>query len=409
MKLFDELKWRGLINDISDDELIKELNEGCLTFYIGVDPTADSLHIGHCSSLLTAKRLSDAGHKPIMIAGGATGLIGDPKPDAERPMISVEDVENNIVKIKAQMNAVLECDIINNYDWHGNINFITFLRDYGKHINVNYMISKDSVKRRLETGITYTEFSYMLLQAVDFLKLYEQYNCRLQIGGQDQWGNITAGLEMIRKHHPGAKAYAFTMPLVTKADGTKFGKSEQGNVWLDATRTSPYEMYQFFINTEDVKVIDYLKIFTFLTKEEIEVLEQSTKEKPELREAAKALAKEMVIMIHGEDAYKEALKITEVLFSGEVNKLSSENIENIFKNHETTLIEGELPIIDLLVLSGVAKSKREARDLVNNGGISVNGTKVTDETFVVGEENVIGNKFVVIRKGKKNYFLAKFN
>ena len=326
MKLFDELKWRGLVDNITSEELIDKINEGGLTFYIGIDPTADSLHIGHYSSVIAmTKRLLDAGHHPIIIAGGGTGLIGDPKPNLERPMISKEAVLKNIEGIKKQLDKILGTDIkiINNADWLLQMNAIDFLRDYGKHFNINYMLSKDTVKRRLELGITYTEFSYMILQSIDFLKLYEKYGVTLQIGGQDQWGNITSGLELIRKIHGiDTKCYGMTMPLITRADGTKFGKSESGkSVWLDATKTSPYEMYQFFVNTEDSKVIEYLKKLTFLNPTQIDELERSLKEHPEQRLAQKALAESIITFVHSKEDYEEAIKITEALFNNEIKKL----------------------------------------------------------------------------------------
>lgn len=407
MKLYEELQWRGLIDNISNEELIKELNEGQLTFYIGFDPSASSLHIGHLCSLLTAKRLQQRGHKPLLIAGGATGLIGDPKPKAERPMIGLDEIKANIIKVKDQLEKIVPCLIINNYDWHGTTDFITYLRDYGKHFNVNYMLSKETVKSRLEVGITYTEFSYMILQAVDYLKLYETYNCRLQIGGQDQWGNITAGLELIRKLHPQAKTYALTIPLITKADGSKFGKTETGTVWLDSTLTSPYELYQYFINTEDTKVISYLKQFTFLNPSKIMELEEALKTNPELREAQKCLAKAVVTLIHGEGAYEQAVKISTVLFNNEFTKLTEPEILMALKNVPTSTVKTNLTVVELLVHAKIVNSKREARELIRNGAIAINGNKIIKEELILTVKEALYHKYLVIKRGKKQYFLIK--
>ena len=330
MKLYDELKWRGLINDISSPELEEKLNNEHLTFYIGTDPTGDSLHIGHFSSFLIATRLKKAGHNPILLVGGATGLIGDPKPNSERPMITKEQVDHNFNCLKEQVIRIFDCEVVNNYDWCKDINFIDFLRDYGKYFNINYMLDKDIIKRRLDSGITYTEFSYMIMQALDFYYLYKTRNCVMQVAGQDQWGNITAGIELIRKKL-GKEAYAFTMPLITKADGTKFGKSEGGAIWLDKNKTSSYELYQFLINVEDVKVIDYLKKLTFLSKEEIEELEDSLNTEPHLRKPHKTLAKAVITFLHGEEEYNRAVAISEALFKGNIKDLTVEDIEMCFK------------------------------------------------------------------------------
>lgn len=392
MKLYEELKWRGLINDITSPELIEKLNEGGLTFYVGVDPTGDSLHIGHFLTVIaTVKRLKDAGHNPIIIAGGGTGLIGDPKPNIERPMITKEAVKHNIECIKKQVSDFLhdEITIVNNADWLLEMNAIDFLRDYGKHFNINYMINKDTVKRRLDIGITYTEFSYMILQSIDFLKLYEKYNCTLQIGGQDQWGNITSGLELIRKvHGDNVKCYGLTVPLVTKSDGSKFGKTEKGeSLWLDKERTSAYAMYQFFINSEDVMVIDYLKKLTFLTREEIEQLEESLKNEPEKRVAQKALAYSIVKFLHGEEEAEKAKEMSENIFSGNFNNMPSIIIE-----------EKEISILDLLVRTNIVSSKSEAKRLVMQGGIKINNEKIEDENYIVKID-----KEIILQKGKKTY------
>lgn len=410
MKLFDELKWRGLVDNITSEELINKINEGGLTFYIGIDPTADSLHIGHYSSVIAmTKRLLDAGHHPIIIAGGGTGLIGDPKPNLERPMISKEAVLKNIEGIKKQLDKILGTDIkiINNADWLLQMNAIDFLRDYGKHFNINYMLSKDTVKRRLDLGITYTEFSYMILQSIDFLKLYEKYGVTLQIGGQDQWGNITSGLELIRKIHGiDTKCYGMTMPLITRADGTKFGKSESGkSVWLDASKTSPYEMYQFFINTEDSKVIEYLKKLTFLSPSQIDELETSLKEHPEQRLAQKALAESIITFVHSKEDYEDAVKITEALFNNEIKKLNAKQIAEAFQDFDIKKVEIGEPLVDLLIRIGASQSKREAKEFITNGAITINDEKYTDVLTSINDDMFIYD-YLIIKKGKKNYYIA---
>ena len=412
MTLFEELKWRGLIKDISSPELIDKLNEGGLTFYIGTDPTADSLHIGHFSSFLIARRLKQAGHHPILLVGGATGLIGDPRPTSERPMISKEELNHNFLCLKEQAETIFakgddDFRVVNNFDWIKDINVIDFLRDYGKYFNINYMLDKDIVRRRLDTGITYAEFSYMILQALDYLHLNQEFNCTLQVAGQDQWGNITAGIDLIRKKN-GKEAYAFTMPLLTKADGTKFGKSEGGAIWLDKDKTTPYEMYQFLINAEDTKVIDYLKFLTFLSKEEIEEIEKEQLEFPEKRTAHKILAREVITFIHGEDAYNEALNISESLFNGNIKALSSKEIEMAFKGLDRIIIGEDMNIIDFLVKYNICSSKREAREFVNNNSISINGDKINDLNYVINKDIAIDNRYVIVRRGKKKYFIGCF-
>ena len=405
MKLYDELVWRGLINDIRSPELEKKLNEGGLTFYIGTDPTGDSLHIGHYSSFLVAKRLKEAGHNPILLVGGATGLIGDPKPNAERAMITKEQLEYNYKKLRKQVEDIFGFEVVNNYDWSKDINFIDYLRDYGKFFNINYMLSKETVKRRLDIGITYTEFSYMIMQSLDFLWLFENKGCTLQIGGQDQWGNITSGIELIRKK-TGKEAYGFTMPLITKADGTKFGKSEGKAIWLDREKTSPYEWYQFLINSEDEKVIEYLKKLTFLSREEIESLEASLKENPELRLPHKALAREVITFLFGSEDYDEALKISEALFSGNIKSLTEKELANALSNIEPFEVDSDINIVDLLVEGKVASSKREAREFVTNGSITINEQKFTDVNQVITKKDSLFDKFLVIRRGKKKYYLG---
>ncbi|MGM9969928.1 MAG: tyrosine--tRNA ligase [Anaeroplasma sp.] len=406
MGIYEELEWRGLIKDVSDPSLRDKLNAGGMTFYIGTDPTGDSLHIGHFSSFLICKRLKEAGHHSIVLVGGATGLIGDPKPDSERPMITKETVEHNFNCLKEQLTNLFGCEVVNNYDWSKDINFIDFLRDFGKFFNVNYMLNKDIVARRLEQGITYTEFSYMIMQALDFWWLNKNKNVTLQVAGQDQWGNITAGIELIRKKE-GKEAYAFTMPLLTKSDGTKFGKSNGKAIWLDINKTSAYEMYQFFINTEDVKVIDYLKFLTFLSKEEIEALEEKNRIQPHLREAHKALAHEVITFLHGEEAYNEAIKISEALFSGNIKELTAKEIEQGF-NDLPSIIGSEFKLVDALIEAKLASSKREAREFIRNGAVLVNGDKIIDENYTLCKDIAIEGKFVVLRRGKKLYALIKY-
>ncbi|WP_115714945.1 tyrosine--tRNA ligase [Amedibacterium intestinale] len=406
MKLFDELKWRGLINDVTSPDLEEKLNEGGLTFYIGTDPTGDSLHIGHYSSLLCAKRLKEHGHHPIMLVGGATGFIGDPKATGERNMLTKEVLQHNYDCLSKQIKELFGFEMVNNLDWTKDITIIDFLRDYGKFFNVNYMINKETVKRRLDSGISYTEFSYMLLQALDFLHLYEEKNCTLQLGGQDQWGNITSGLELIRKKHGAdVECYGLTMPLITKADGTKFGKSETGTVWLDKNKTSAYEMYQFLVNSEDAKVIDYLKKLTFLNKEEIDALEEKVKTEPHKREAQKALAKEVVTFLHGEEEYEKALKITNALFRGNIQQLNAEELGDALKGFEKKEVEDNLLLPDCLVQAGIASSKREAREWINQGSIQINGEKQTSVEFVVSSANAIHDKDTLIKRGKRNYYV----
>lgn len=406
MKLYDELKWRGLIKDEAGEDLEKKLNEGGMTFYIGTDPTADSLHLGHLSSFLISKRLEKAGHHPILLIGGATGRIGDPRPTEERPMKSVEEIEANFKALKKQVTDLFGFEVVNNYDWCKDINFIDFLRDYGKYFNVNYMLDKDIIRRRLDSGITFTEFSYMIMQALDFLHLYETKNCVMQCAGSDQWGNITAGIDLIRKK-TGKEVYGFTMPLVTDKNGKKFGKSEGNAFWLDKNKTSSYEIYQYLVNSDDEKVIDYLKIFTFLTKEEIEDIERKHKEKPEERLAQKTLAKEVITFLHGKEEADRAKKMSEALFTGRVNDLSKNEINNIFKDvPRFECFDGE-NIIDLLVNSKICQSKREAREFVNAGSITINEKKITSEDYVVKCDMAIDGDIVVLRRGKKKYFVGK--
>ena len=406
MTLVEDLKWRGLIKDISSPELEEKLNKGGMSFYIGTDPTADSLHVGHLSSFLISKRLKDAGHHPVLLVGGGTGMIGDPRPTTERAMISKEQVRSNFKSLKKQVEDIFGFEVVNNWDWYKDINVIDFLRDYGKYFNVNYMLDKDIIRRRLDSGITYTEFSYMILQALDFKYLHEHKNVDLQCAGSDQWGNITAGIDLIRKS-TGDEVYGFTMPLVTDSQGKKFGKSEGNALWLNKDKTSSYKLYQFFVNVEDSMVIDYLKIYTFLSKEEIEELEKKNNEHPELREAHKALTREIITFLHGREEYDRAEKLAENLFNNKFKEMSKDDIKELFNEQDMKQVENNINIVDMLIQIGAATSKREAREFISSGAISVNGEKVTDINLAIDNEQFIENTYIVIKRGKKNYYIGK--
>ncbi len=407
MTLYEELQWRGLVQDISNPELIDKLNKGGLTFYIGTDPTADSMHIGHYSSFLISKRLAKAGHHPILLVGGATGLIGDPKPNAERPMITKEEVEHNIAGLKKQAEDIFGFEVVNNYEWTKDINVLDFLRDYGKFFNINYMLAKDKVKSRLESGITYAEFSYMILQALDFLYLFEHRNCILQVAGSDQWGNITSGIELIRKKLD-KEAYGMVMPLVTDSQGKKFGKTEGNALWLDKNKTSSYELYQYCIGLEDSMIITYLKMLTFLTPEEIMNIEKEHMAAPEKHLAQKALAKEIITDLHGAEEYNKAEQISNALFSGDITGLSAKDIMLGMKLVPSINLEGPIKLLDLLVDNGICTSRREAREMLTSNAISINNEKYTDENALIDQSIAIDNKVIVIRKGKKKQFLGIF-
>lgn len=419
MELLKDLEWRGIVYQQTDEEAIKEvLNKEKISLYCGVDPTADSMHIGHLLPFLTLRRFQSHGHRPIVLVGGATGLIGDPSGKSEeRNLQTLETVQYNVSCIQKQLEKIFNFEgengalLVNNYDWAGSMDVVTFLRDIGKHIGVNYMLAKDTIANRLETGISFTEFTYTILQAMDFLHLYRDHNCRLQIGGSDQWGNITTGLELIRKMMPeGGKAFGLTIPLVTKADGTKFGKTESGAVWLDPEKTSPYEFYQFWINTSDADVVKYLKFFTFLSHEVIEQLEKAVQEEPHLRKAQKALAEEMTRLIHGEQSLQQAIKISEALFSGDVKKLSAAEIKQGFKDVPSYEAEGgmEINLVDLLIAAKISPSKRQAREDIANGAVSVNGERVTETAYVLQDSDRIEGQYTIIRRGKKKYYLIKY-
>ncbi|MDI1745445.1 tyrosine--tRNA ligase, partial [Staphylococcus aureus] len=384
--------------------------------YCGADPTADSLHIGHLLPFLTLRRFQEHGHRPIVLIGGGTGMIGDPSGKSEERVLQTEEqVDKNIEGISKQMHNIFEFGtdhgavLVNNRDWLGQISLISFLRDYGKHVGVNYMLGKDSIQSRLEHGISYTEFTYTILQAIDFGHLNRELNCKIQVGGSDQWGNITSGIELMRRMYGQTDAYGLTIPLVTKSDGKKFGKSESGAVWLDAEKTSPYEFYQFWINQSDEDVIKFLKYFTFLGKEEIDRLEQSKNEAPHLREAQKTLAEEVTKFIHGEDALNDAIRISQALFSGDLKSLSAKELKDGFKDvPQVTLSNDTTNIVEVLIETGISPSKRQAREDVNNGAIYINGERQQDVNYALAPEDKIDGEFTIIRRGKKKYFMVNY-
>ena len=409
MTNWEELKWRGLIKDTAGDDIEDKINNGEITFYLGTDPTADSLHLGHYSSFMTAKRLMLMGHHPIILCGGATGRIGDPRPTSERQIMPIEELNKNVECLRKQIDKIFDgkAQLVNNYDWFKGYEFLDFLRDVGKYVNVNYMLNKDIINRRLESGITYAEFSYMLIQGYDFLNMYQKMNCTMQAAGSDQWGNITTGIDLIRKIL-GKEAYGFTMPLILDSTGKKFGKSEGNALWLDEDKTSSYELYQYLINTDDSKVYEYLKVFTFLTPEEIDNIMDEHSKTPEKRIAQKKLAECVISDLHGEESYQNAVKISESLFNGDIKSFSKKDIEVAFKGLDVFNVETDLNIVDLLVNSGTCSSKREAREFVANGSITLNGEKVTDLDFVLTREKCIENTYIVIRRGKKKYFIGQY-
>ncbi|MGG0656318.1 tyrosine--tRNA ligase [Rummeliibacillus pycnus] len=418
--LIEDLKWRGLLYQQTDAEgMEKLLNEEKVSLYVGVDPTADSMHIGHIVPMLTLRRFQQSGHRPILLVGGATGMIGDPSGrSTERNLLTAEQIDHNVAGIKKQLERIFDfsgdqngAHLVNNYDWVGKLSAIELLRDYGKLININYMLNKDTISSRLETGLSFTEFTYTLIQGIDFNHLYDNYNVRIQVGGSDQWGNITTGLEVIRKtHDENAKAFGITIPLVTKSDGTKFGKTAGGAVWLDPEKTSPYEFYQFWLNTADADVAKYLKIFTFLSRPEIEALEEKVETEPHLREAQKTLAAEMTKLIHGEKGLDQALRITAALFSGDLKSLSVDEMKVAFSGVPSVEVAKEdKNIVDLLVEANISSSKRQAREDVTNGAISVNGEKVKELEYVIEAKDRMEDAFAIIRRGKKKYHMVKFN
>ena len=419
MNIIDDLMWRGAINQMTDEEGLRELTqEKAVSLYCGVDPTGDSMHIGHLIPFMILRRFQLAGHRPVIVIGGATGSIGDPSGrTSERVLQTKEQVQHNVEKLTAQMKRLFLTSqedqeavrLVNNYDWTKELSLLDFLRDYGKHFNLNTMLAKDVVASRLEVGISFTEFSYQILQSIDFLQLFRKEDVQVQIGGADQWGNITAGLELIRKVEGAeARAYGLTIPLMLKSDGTKFGKSAGGAVWLDPEKTTPYEFYQFWLNQDDRDVIKYIKYFTFLEKEEIEALEVSVQEEPHKRQAQKRLAEEVTRFVHGESALQDALKITNALFTGDVQQLNADEIEQGFKNMPTFESEKvEQNLATWLVDLGIEPSRRQSREDIQNGAISINGEKITDLEHVWTPEQSFEGRFVLVRRGKKKYFLVK--
>lgn len=413
--LLEELKYRDLVYQQTDEEGIKKLLETeSVSIYCGTDPTGDSLHVGHLLPFLTLKRFAKYGHKPVVLVGGGTGIIGDPSGRSEeRQLQSLETIAENAKKLENQLRNIFRGDenieFVNNGDWLGKMSMIEFLRDYGKLINVNYMLAKDSVSSRLENGLSFTEFSYTLLQGIDYAYLNEHHGVKMQLGGSDQWGNITTGLEIMRKLRGDVEAYGFTIPLMLKSDGTKFGKSTGGAVWLDPEKTTPYEFYQFWFNTADNDTISAIKKFTFLEREEIEKLEESLAKEPHLRLAQKALAEELVKIVHGEAALESALNITKALFSGNIKELTLDELKVAVKGMpKAQLPKEDTNIVDFLVESGVVTSKRQAREDVNNGAISINGDKVTDLAFTIDSSSRLEDSFTVVRRGKKNYKLVEY-
>lgn len=408
MTLYEDLKWRGLIKDVAgeESELQKILDGQPFSFYWGTDPTADSLHLGHYSSLCMAKRLANAGHHPVLLCGGATGRIGDPRPTAEREIISEEKVNNNINGIRNQISRLVPtAELVDNYEWTKDYSFLNFLRDIGKYINVNYMLDKDIIRRRLETGITFAEFSYMLLQGYDFLHLFQEKKCIMQVAGSDQWGNITTGVDLIRKITD-QTAYAFTMPLILDSTGKKFGKSEGNALWLDKEKTSAYEIYQYLINTDDEKVLEYLKVFTFLSKEQIEEIYAQQTAAPETRIAQKTLAWEVVKDLHGKEEADNAVLVSQKLFAGDFKGLSVKDIMSGMKTVPSFDFTTEEPLVDVLVNNKIASSKREAREFISGNAISVNGEAITDPAAVITKDMAIEGQILIFRRGKKKYFLG---
>ncbi|KIL46350.1 tyrosyl-tRNA synthase [Jeotgalibacillus campisalis] len=418
MELLNDLTWRGIIYQQTDEAGMKELLEKeSVSLYCGADPTGDSLHIGHLLPFLTMKRFQNHGHRPVVLVGGATGQIGDPSgKKEERSLLTTDQVEHNVKSIQAQLEKIFAISgntgavMVNNLDWIGKIDMISFLRDFGKYVGVNYMLAKDTIASRLESGISFTEFTYTIIQAMDFNHLYRELDCKLQIGGSDQWGNITTGLELIRKMNHDAKAFGMTIPLVTKADGTKFGKTESGAIWLDPDKTSPYEFYQFWFNASDADVVKYLKFFTFLEKDAIIELDKSVQTEPHLRAAQKALAEEMTRMIHGEEALAQAQRITAALFSGDLKSLNSTELKQGFKDVPTHTLgkEDSAVLIDVLVNAGISSSKRQAREDVTNGAVYINGDRVTELDAVLEGDVRLDGQFTIVRRGKKKYFMIQY-
>ena len=417
MTILDELEWRGAINQQTDEEGLKSLTEEkSIALYCGIDPSGDSMHVGHLIPFMILKRFQLAGHKPVILIGGGTGSIGDPSGrNSERVLQTMDKIMDNADKLSAQMRKLFKAGseesgikLVNNYDWLSGLSFLDFLRDFGKEFNINTMLAKDVVSSRLDTGISFTEFSYQIIQSVDFLHLFQNEDVQLQIGGSDQWGNITAGLDLIRKKEgPEAKAFDLTIPLLLKADGTKFGKSADGAIWLDPEKTTPYEFYQFWFNQDDRDVVKYLKYFTFLTKDEIDELAEQVETEPHKRAAQKALAEEMTRFVHGQEALDEAISISQALFSGDIQDLTADQIATTFKDVPSSeAAKGEHNLVELLVdITGIEPSRRQAREDIKNGAIRLKGTQIQDVDYVVSEKDSYDNRFIIVRKGKKKYFL----
>lgn len=418
MHILDDLKARGLVYQNTDEETLYKRLESTTTLYCGFDPTADSLHIGHLLPILILRRFQLAGHRPIALVGGGTGLIGDPSGKAnERTLNPVEVVQGYADSIKDQLARFLDFEggensaiMANNYDWLGSMQVIDFLRDIGKNFSLGSMLARDAVESRMSRGISFTEFSYVILQSYDFLKLNEIFGCELQIGGSDQWGNITAGADLIRRMSVGEErqVHGLTVPLVTKSDGTKFGKTEGGAVWLDPEKTSPYKFYQFWMNTDDRDVVAYLKYFTFLSIEEINQLAAEVETQPEKRNAQRTLAREVTELVHGREARERAEKITQALFTGGLENLSGKEVEEGFSDVPSADIQDpEMLLVDALIQVGAATSKRQARESIESGAVYINGVRQTDTNLSIAQLDKLEGKFIVIRRGKKNYYLVK--
>lgn len=417
-ELLEDLKYRGIIYQMTDDKRINELlNKEQVSIYCGADPTADSLHIGHLVPFLTLKRFQEFGHRPVILIGGGTGMIGDPSFKAEeRQLLTEAQIDENVKGIKQQMGRIFDFSdengavLVNNKDWLKEISLISFLRDFGKHVPLNYMLSKDAIQTRLETGISYTEFTYTILQAIDFGHLNKNYNVKMQIGGSDQWGNITSGLELMRRMYGETDTEGMTIPLITKADGKKFGKTESGNIWLDPERTSPYEFYQFWLNQSDEDVVKFLKLFTFLSKDEIDELAESVVNEPHLRKAQKRLAEEITTLIHSSEALEEAKRITDALFKGNIKDLTTEQVKDAFKDVPSAVFEGDEKIlVNVLVETKISSSRRQAREDITNGAIYINGKRQQDVNHIISDDDILDNEFTVIRRGKKKYHIVKYS
>ena len=414
MEFIDELVWRGLVKDVTDFDGLKERLKTPATVYCGFDPTADSLHVGHMQQIMLLKRYQEAGHRVIALCGGATGMIGDPRPTTERSMQSLDVIRENVVALQEQLSRFLNLEdsekgvLLNNYDWLGNLGVLEFLRDYGKHFNVNYMLAKDTIASRLSTGISYTEFSYTILQSMDWLHLYKEENCEIQIGGSDQWGNLTSGGELIRKvlgdKH---KVYGITSPLINKADGSKFGKSEGENIWLNTEYTNAYDFYQFWFNTPDSEIIDYMKRLSMKSPQEIMEFEKLVESEPHKRAAQIALAEELTILVHKQAGLERALNITRVLFGGDIKELEVEDIKAGLKDAPKYHLEESKNLVDLLVDAKIASSKREAREFISNNAIAINGDKTKDLELEVSKELALGGELIVIKRGRRNYYIIE--